>query len=163
MPRPDRKSTRAAVVLSSRPLYFQKVTSQTGGLLFAFDEQTHLRGSHSMPENGRYAHQLNYLTYLYYREIDKMIPRKNNLAAGPELRSQVGNGGEAQAQWLVSQLIPPMRSKCATLGEWEGGREEATEEGREAARNMCHTHRMNAATTPPKAASASSLSILTAP
>ena len=69
-----------------------------------------------------------------------MIRRKNNLAAGPELWSQVGNGGEAQAQWLVSQLIPPMRSKCATLGEWEGGREEATEEGREEARNMCHTH-----------------------
>ena len=52
-----------------------------------------------------------------------------------------------------------MRSKCATLGEWEGGREEATEERREEARNMCHTHRMNAAeaaaATTPKAASVS--------
>lgn len=54
-----------------------------------------------------------------------MIPRKNNLAAGPELRSQVGNGGEAQAGAVACIAInPPMRSKCATLGEWEGRREE---------------------------------------
>ena len=38
-------------------------------------------------------------------------------------------------------INPPMRSKCATLGEWDGGREEATEERRGGKRReICATH-----------------------